>query len=102
MVIVNSKSEAFGRTTIEGMMNNCLVLASDTGGTKEIIDDGENGLLFKYNDFESFKKKIEFVISHADECENISLNGYKKATEAFNSLSNAQNIVNIYKSILKE
>lgn len=37
-LIVASKSEGFGFITVEAMMNGCLVIGKNTGGTKEIMD----------------------------------------------------------------
>lgn len=39
-IIVPSKYEGFGRITAEAMINNCLVIGRDTGGTKEQFDNG--------------------------------------------------------------
>lgn len=35
-----------GRTTIEAFWNGCPVLGRNTGGTPELIDNGETGFLF--------------------------------------------------------
>ena len=41
-IIVASKSEGFGRITAEAMLNHCLVIGRNTGGTKEQLDNGFN------------------------------------------------------------
>lgn len=41
-----SENEAMGRTTIEAFWNGCPVLGRNTGGTPELIDNGETGFLF--------------------------------------------------------
>ena len=41
-----SDNEAMGRTTIEAFWNGCPVIGRNTGGTPELICDGENGYLF--------------------------------------------------------
>ncbi len=41
------KLEHFGITTVEAMAAGCVPLVYDAGGQKEIIKDGENGLLWK-------------------------------------------------------
>lgn len=41
-----SKSEAFGRVTIEAMAHGLAVIGNNSGATNEIIDHGTNGLLY--------------------------------------------------------
>lgn len=41
-----SDNEAMGRTTIEAFWNGCPVLGRNTGGTQELVKDGETGYLF--------------------------------------------------------
>ena len=41
-----SKNEGLGRVTIEAMFYGCPVIARNTGGTSEIINNKENGILF--------------------------------------------------------
>lgn len=41
-LIVASKYEAFGFITAEAMLNGCLVIGRDTGGTKEQLNNGYN------------------------------------------------------------
>ena len=50
--------EPFARAVLEGMISGLVVVAARTGGTPEIIADGENGLLFNPSDPEDFAKKI--------------------------------------------
>lgn len=38
--LVCSRSEAFGRVTIESMMSSNPVIGANTGGTKELIIEG--------------------------------------------------------------
>ena len=45
--IVPSVMEAFGRVTVEAMLSGNPVLASDSGANPELIEEGENGWLFK-------------------------------------------------------
>ena len=39
-LVVTSRSEAFGRCMPEAMFHGCLVIANDTAGTKEQLDNG--------------------------------------------------------------
>lgn len=57
-----SRSEAFGRVTVEAMLSEMLVIGANTGGTVEIISDGETGLLFKSGDPLDLACQMEKVI----------------------------------------
>jgi len=41
-----SQFEGLGRVTVEAMFYGCPVIGRNTGGTAEIVSDGENGYLF--------------------------------------------------------
>lgn len=41
-----SEHEAFGRVTVEAMLSECPVIGKRSGGTSEIINDGETGFLY--------------------------------------------------------
>lgn len=47
ILLINSKSEGFGRVTVEGMLGGLLAVGKNTGGTKEVITNGETGILFE-------------------------------------------------------
>ena len=47
VLIVSSISEGFGLVVLEGMVSGKLVIASDIPAIRELIHNGENGLLFK-------------------------------------------------------
>lgn len=50
IALVCSRYEAFGRVTVEAMATERPVVASNSGATPEIIDDGETGLLYQVGD----------------------------------------------------
>ena len=45
--IVPSKCEAYGRVTLEAMLNHNLVIASNSGANPELVGANENGILFE-------------------------------------------------------
>ena len=59
-----SKSEAYGRTTVEAMLSGLLVIGSNTAGTAELIEDMKTGLLYEYGNEEDLKEKIKFAIQN--------------------------------------
>jgi glycosyltransferase involved in cell wall biosynthesis len=58
LVLPSIWPEPFSRAVLEGLVSGLVVVATRSGGTPEIIVDGENGLLFTPNDPEELAKKI--------------------------------------------
>lgn len=83
IALVCSKSEAFGRVTVEGMYYENLVIASDSGGTKELLINS-TGLLYKYNDIEKLIQNIEFAINNKKESEKMIKKARDIALKNFN------------------
>ena len=57
--VLCSDREPFGRVTIESMAMGVPVVATNSGGTPEIIVHGENGLLFETGDVEELANLLE-------------------------------------------
>ncbi|MGH8769601.1 MAG: TIGR04063 family PEP-CTERM/XrtA system glycosyltransferase, partial [Burkholderiales bacterium] len=51
---------------LEAMAQGRLVVASDVGGHRELIKDGETGILFKANDEKDLAQKVLSLISHPE------------------------------------
>ena len=77
--IVASLMEAFGRVTIEGMLSGLLMIGANSGGTAELINDGENGYLFKPDDVESLVDKIRKVFNNRRKSKELAEKGYSSA-----------------------
>jgi glycosyltransferase involved in cell wall biosynthesis len=57
-VLVPSRCEAFGRVTVEALRARVPVIASDSGGTRELVRDGETGLSFPSGDASALARQI--------------------------------------------
>lgn len=93
--LVCSKSEAFGRVTIEGMMSMLPIIGANTGGTKELIIDKYNGLLYDQGNYKSLADKIEYFINNRNEIERMGKNAYI-FSEKFTIQRNVEEIYQLY------
>ncbi|NLA43286.1 glycosyltransferase family 4 protein [Candidatus Saccharibacteria bacterium] len=83
IVVVPSKSEAFGRVTLEGQLAGRLVIGCDSGGTKELIAHRDTGLLYNPDKVEDLADSIEWAIRNPEKAIFIAKNGQINAKEKF-------------------
>lgn len=100
--LVCSKSEAFGRVTVEAMLSENPVIGSDSGGTKELIINGYNGLLYKNTDYLDLAEKIKYFIDNKEKIIVMGKNAYDYALNNFTAERNAEELYSIYCKLLSE
>jgi glycosyltransferase involved in cell wall biosynthesis len=76
-------AEPFARVVVEGMISGLVVMATPTGGTTEILTDGENGLLFAAGDAEDLSQKIVGVAADPKLRRRLALAGRQTVIERF-------------------
>jgi glycosyltransferase involved in cell wall biosynthesis len=59
----STRAEAFGRIAIEAGAMEKIIIATNLGGAKETIIDGETGFLFDHTNPSELAKKIQYVLS---------------------------------------
>lgn len=95
-----SKSEAFGRTTVEAMLSGNLVIGADSAGTQELIQDNKTGLLYSQGDPDDLCSKIIFAIKQQEHSKLLAAQGRKYMFENMTAEINAKNIYQIYQSLI--
>jgi glycosyltransferase involved in cell wall biosynthesis len=92
-VIINNSNkrggEPLGTTIYEAMACQKVVVASNVGGTVEIIDDGEDGFIFKAEDEESLKDAMEKVIKQINSLDKVRSSARRKTEKKFNIITMA-------------
>lgn len=56
LFVLASESETYGLVTIEAMLSKTPVLATNSGGTPEVLNYGQYGELFDFQDYKSFQE----------------------------------------------
>lgn len=98
--LICSKREAFGRVTVENMLANMLVIGANSGGTAEIINNKENGLLYEAGNYQSLADCIEYSINNKEEMKKIIKNGYNDAINKYSISRVVDQIIEIYNKII--
>jgi len=78
--IVASDNEAFGRTTIEGMLSMLCMIGRASGGTLEQIRPMETGLLYDGSP-EDLAAKIEYLYLHREEMARMAKESFEESVE---------------------
>lgn len=96
-LIVPSKwYEGFPMTIVESLSMGVPIIASDIGNLSTIINDGENGLLFKYDDEYSLIEKINKFKEDSKLIEKLSNGAISTFNSKYNSEENYKILINIY------
>ena len=95
-----AKSEAFGRTTVEAMLSGNIVIGADSAGTKELIDDGVTGILYRHGDSHDLYEKMLYVINNKEKSKEIANNGRKFMSENMTAEINADKIYELYNQVI--
>ena len=99
--LICSKKEALGRVTVESMYAENIVIGANTGGTKELVTDGENGFLYQQGSAEDLANKIMYVIKNKDQMNSIRQNALQFAKSNFDPKAYIYKLYSFYEEITK-
>lgn len=83
VVVCSSLIETMSLTVTEGMMNSKICITTDATGIAEYIEDGINGFICKAGDVESLTEKMQYVVDHFDELDDMRKNARKTYEKNF-------------------
>ena len=85
LMIVPSTSEGFGRTAIEAMAEETAVIGAQVGGLAEIVQSGENGLLFPSGDSSALAEAILRLLEDPSLRQRLALAGRTCAAKLYST-----------------
>lgn len=88
-------NEAFGISLIEAMACGLPVIATPTGGPKDIVTDEENGLFAEFGNFEQLKQAIETLVASAPKANALGAAALETVQERYTRTAVAQQYVNL-------
>lgn len=83
VVVPSTLPEPFGRVAIEGMAYQGAVIATDHGGLKEIVVDGETGVLVAPNDPQALAQALVGYLQNPDMLSQHQKAGYQRFVDVF-------------------
>ncbi|KLN65595.1 glycosyltransferase family 4 protein [Vibrio sp. VPAP30] len=82
--ILSSLSEGLPMSIIEAMASHLPILATDVGGIKELVSEGENGLMFKPGGVSQLSEAIGYMMNlNKEELHKFKKQSFKKYHDKF-------------------
>lgn len=94
--------ESFGIIFVEAMRYSKPVIGCNVGGMKEVIADGESGLLAETNDTNSLIDKLNILIKDPELREKMGRIGKERVEEIFNVDKMCDDSISIYKKVIDQ
>ena len=94
--------EPLSGTIIESLINKTVIVATDTGGSSELIKNNINGLLIDPNSVDSFINSIERLLKSKTLAKKLVSNGHDFAKDNLSTDIYVKKISNIYNKILNQ
>jgi len=101
VTVVPSRYETFGYTAAEALRLGCPLVAADSGGLREIVRDGETGLLFQNGDPQSLAAQIERLLAAPELGARLGDAGRRDIDRRYCPVSIAENTLDLYASVVE-
>ncbi len=98
--LVCSEYEAFSRVALEAMSTGLPVIGKNSGGTPEVIVDGETGLL--YNSFDELVEAMRRLAQDRSLSRKMGLAGWERARELFSIEKYAASVYQVIQSVMSK
>jgi glycosyltransferase involved in cell wall biosynthesis len=102
VLVSASTAEPFGRTLIEAMACAKAVIATNSGGAPEIVEDGATGFLTTPSSPASLANVIIRILDEPELGRKLGENGRRRAVEKFSLLENMRQMEMIYESFTRK
>lgn len=87
-------------SVLEAMACSCAVVASDTGGIPQMIEDGQTGILIEPKNPGSLAEGLFKVLEDVDFCRRLGENAYEKVKAEFSIENSMDKLLEIYRKVL--
>ena len=102
LFVCSSRHESLGNVVLEAWAQNTPIIATAAQGPKQLIDDGENGLLVPIDDYSLLAEKISCLIKNKSMREKIIGNANKKYQDEFSQKIIVKEYKRFFNSILEQ
>ncbi|SCI44963.1 glycosyltransferase family 4 protein [Romboutsia sp. 1001713B170207_170306_H8] len=97
--IVASTSEAFGRVTVEGMLQCMLMIGANTAGTSELILNEKTGYTYTLHNINELAATINKCVDNLDKSEIVAKEGYNFAIDNFTKNKTSKEVAKLIRQL---
>ncbi len=94
--------EGFGMALIEAMACGIPVVAANTGGMPELVEDGENGILFTAADSASLARAIRGLLNDSNKSSRIASEGHNRVFKEFSPETYFKTLEDLYMELARK
>src|SRR5436853_5910280 len=95
--VLSTFTEGISNSIMEYMALRKPVVATDGGGTAELVVDGETGFLVPPNNPDVLAAKIEYLLDHPDVAQHMGDAGEARLRRKFSTVRMVEETVELYK-----
>ena len=100
-LFTSDRNEGWGAVLNESMNSACAVVASHAiGSVPFMIEDGENGYIYKDSDIDDMYLKVKRLLDNGEERKRISKNAYLTMIKEWNAQNAAERLISFAKGVL--
>jgi len=99
--VLPSRSESFPNALLEAMACGCCAIGSRVGGIPELIEHGENGLLFDSGDAAQLADALTLVVRDEALRQRLSAEAARTARDRFSMAIATRRMQSLYESLLE-
>ena len=101
LLVVATEAEPFGRVILEAMASGKPVVGTASGGTPELVQEGQTGFLVPPLDPEAMARAILRLLKNPEEAKRMGENGRRRVEAEFSLEVHVQKIQALYHSLLR-
>lgn len=92
--------EPFGRVAIEAFAQGTPVVSSDVGGVRDIVDDNENGFLFRAGEVSDLTLKLSKILALTEKRLDMAHKAREKYLRSYTPEVNLPILMNAYEKVI--
>ena len=99
--VLPSSAEGLPAVLLEAMSYKKCVIASNIPGISDVINDGENGVLFDVDNYKDLSNKLEYLLNNEKEREKLGINARREIENSYTWDIVLSKTISLYQEVLR-